>query len=222
MRYGLNWTRIIVVAVKSAWAQKPCPPYYTFFITLLSGCDGNKAASSVPPAQTTSTTQIQNKPEVQQVTAYDVVSKEAKGFTVGSMLITNTVYVLFDPQCPHCAILWKASIPLQNKVKFVWVPVALLNESSKPQGAAILSAVDSLTAMSMHEESLLARKGGIVPPANVSPELDAAITKNTDLMQTIGTTSVPFIIAKHAKTGVVITNAGSLSTEDLAVFLGVN
>ena len=85
-----------------------------------------------------------------------------------------------------------------------------------------MSAVDSLTAMSMHEESLLARKGGIVPPANVSPELDAAITKNTDLMQTIGTTSVPFIIAKHAKTGVVITNAGSLSTEDLAVFLGVN
>ena len=197
----------------------------TFFITLLSGCDGNKAASSVPsvpPAQTASTPQIQNKPEVQNATAYDVVSKEAKGFTVGSMLITNTVYVLFDPQCPHCAILWKASIPLQNKVKFVWVPVALLNESSKPQGAAILSAVDSLTAMSMHEESLLARKGGIAPPASISPELDAAITKNTDLMQTIGTTSVPFIIAKHAKTGAVITNAGSLSAEDLAVFLGAN
>lgn len=194
----------------------------TLLIVLLSGCDGNKAASSAPSTQTAPTSQIQNKPEVQQATAYDVVSKEAKGFTVGSMMIANTVYVLFDPQCSHCAILWKASIPLHGKVKFVWVPVALLNENSKPQGAAILSAADSLTAMSMHEESLLARKGGIALPANVSPELDAAITKNTDLMQTIGTTSVPFIIAKHAKTGVVITNAGSLSTDDLAVFLGVN
>lgn len=191
----------------------------TLLIAFLSGCDGNKAASSAP---TTPNAQLQNKPEVQQATAYDVVSKEAKGFTVGSMMIANTVYVLFDPQCSHCAILWKASIPLHGKVKFVWVPVALLNESSKLQGAAILSAADSLTAMNMHEESLLARKGGIVLPANVSPELDAAITKNTDLMQNIGTTSVPFIIAKHAKTGAVITNAGSLSTEDLAVFLGVN
>lgn len=191
----------------------------TLLIVLLSGCDGNKAASSAP---STSNAQIQNKPEVQQATAYDVVSKEAKGFTVGSMMIANTVYVLFDPQCSHCAILWKASIPLHGKVKFVWVPVALLNENSKPQGAAILSATDSLSAMNMHEESLLARAGGIVPPASISPELDAAITKNTDLMQTIGTTSVPFIIAKHAKTGAVITNAGSLSTDDLAVFLGVN
>ena len=68
----------------------------------------------------------------------EIVAAEATGFTVGAMMAANPVYVFFDPQCPHCGRMWEASLPLQKKAKFVWIPVSLLNASSGPQGAALL------------------------------------------------------------------------------------
>ena len=178
-------------------------------VAMLTGCGGGSTDSH------TSTIQLQPSP-------YDIVSKEAKGFAVGSTLNTNDVYIMFDPQCSHCASLWQASLPLQSKVKFVWIPVAFLNAKSKPQGAAILGASNPFLAMTLHEESYQAGTGGIALPPTVSIELDTAITKNTDLMKTIGTKSVPYIIAKHAKTGAVLTQSGTLSTSALIDLLGVN
>lgn len=70
--------------------------------------------------------------------AYDTVAANAKGFTVGALMGANPVYVLFDPQCPHCSHLWQASLPLHNKVKFVWVPVSWMGPKSLPQGAVLL------------------------------------------------------------------------------------
>ena len=79
---------------------------------LLAACSKEEAAApavaTVAPAQ-----------------AYDAVAARAKGFTVGALMGANPVYVLFDPQCPHCSQLWKASEPLHTKVKFIWVPVAI-------------------------------------------------------------------------------------------------
>ena len=72
--------------------------------------------SPIPPAQ-----------------AYDVLAAQGKGFTAGALMSANTVYVLFDPQCPHCGHLWQSSLPLQSKVKFVWLPVAIMNAKSAPQ-----------------------------------------------------------------------------------------
>ena len=69
----------------------------------------------------------------------EIVGAEAKGFTVGAMMNANTVYVFFDTQCLHCAHLWEASIALQKKAKFIWIPVGLLNAASSSQGAALLS-----------------------------------------------------------------------------------
>ena len=85
----------------------------------------------------------------------EAVAAQGKGLTVGAMMSANPVYVLFDPQCPHCGHLWQASLPLQSKVKFVWVPVAIMNAKSGPQGAALLSAANPVEAMTQHEQSLL-------------------------------------------------------------------
>ena len=41
------------------------------------------------------------------------IEAEARGFTVGSPMSARTVYVFFDPQCPHCAALWEAAKPLK-------------------------------------------------------------------------------------------------------------
>lgn len=153
--------------------------------------------------------------------SYDAVVAQGKGFTVGAMMSANAVYVLFDPQCPHCGHLWEASKPLLKKVKFVWIPVSIINGNSAPQGAALLSAANPMELMSTHETSILAGTGGLPASAIASPDVEQSIKKNTQLFNSMGVESVPYIVAKNARTGQVITNNGALSTAALADFLGI-
>lgn len=158
---------------------------------------------------------------VRQAVSLEAVAAQAKGFTVGAMMSANTVYVLFDSQCSHCAHLWQASQPLHKKVKFVWIPVGMIGATSTTQGAAILTAADPAALMTEHEALLLAGKGGISASSSVAPELEQAIKKNTQLLSDFGAEAVPFVVAKNAKTGQVVSQAGALSTAALADFLGV-
>lgn len=153
--------------------------------------------------------------------AFDAVATQGRGFTAGTLMGANTVYVLFDPQCPHCARLWNAAQPLQNSVKFVWVPVTLLGPKSLPQGAALLQASDPVQAMTAHEKSLLEGQGGISASASVPDDIANAIKANTQLLNNLGAESVPFIVARHAKSGTVVTQAGSMETPALRDFLGL-
>ncbi len=135
---------------------------------------------------------------------------------------TTSVFILFDSQCPHCATLWESSLSLLNKVKFVWIPVDKLNPKSRPQGAVLLSSSNPLATMTAHEVAFRAGQGGIAFSAIISQEMDAAITKNTELLKALNATGVPFIVTKHAKTGAVIAQAGALNSIDLARLLGVD
>jgi thiol:disulfide interchange protein DsbG len=166
-----------------------------------------------------------NKPVVGSVKpaeSYDLLAKEGKGFAVGALMSANTVYVLFDPQCPHCGHLWEQALPLHKKVKFVWMPVAFISAKSAPQGAALLTASDPIEAMSAHEASLVAGSGGSAASSSIPDEIAATIKKNTDLFNRMGVESVPYIVAKNASTGQVVTNAGAFETAALAQFLGLN
>jgi thiol:disulfide interchange protein DsbG len=153
---------------------------------------------------------------------YDMVATGGKGFTVGAMMSAQTVYVLFEPQCPHCGHLWQASLPLQTKVKFVWIPVAFNTGKSLAQAAALLTAPNPGEAMGAHEQSLLAGQGGIAEASNVSDDLAKSIKANTQLLTKLGQDSVPFLIAKNRQTGQVVTNSGALDTAALSNLLGVN
>lgn len=153
---------------------------------------------------------------------YETLATQGKGFTAGAMMGANTVYVLFDPQCPHCGHLWEASLPLHIKVKFVWMPVAFINAKSAPQGAALLTAANPVELMTAHEKSILGGTGGISAPSSAPAEIEQAIKSNTQLFNNLGADSVPFIVAKNAKSGAVVTNAGAMSTPALADFLGVS
>lgn len=153
--------------------------------------------------------------------AFDTLAKEARGFTAGAMMSAHTVYVLFDPQCPHCSRLWEASLPLQSKIKFVWAPVAILGAKSLPQGAALLQAANPVAAMTAHEQSLLAGQGGTSASADIPDDMKTAILSNTQLLDRLGAESVPYIVAKRADSGEVVTAAGSMGTEALAQFIGL-
>ena len=188
----------------------------TGLVLTLSACSQKDestqtGATATPAASATTPTQ-----------SYEAVAKQGRGFTVGALMSANTVYVMFDPQCPHCGHLWEASVPLHKKVKFVWVPVAFINAKSAPQGAALMSAANPLELMAAHEASILAGTGGTAASASVAPEVEEAIKANTKLFNSLGVDSVPFILAKSARSSQAVTNTGALTTAALADFLGVD
>ena len=180
---------------------------------LLSGCSPSGDSASNPAAVTT---------PIAITEAYAALSAEGKGFTVGTLMAANAVYVLFDPQCPHCGHLWEASLALHGKVKFVWLPVAFNQGKSLAQAATLLSATDPLATMTEHEKLLLSGKGGITAIDSVSPELAQSIKTNTNLMTTLGIDSVPFVLGKNRRTGEIVSNSGAMPTPALAQLLGVD
>ncbi|TNF60343.1 MAG: DsbC family protein [Burkholderiales bacterium] len=153
--------------------------------------------------------------------AVDALAEMGRGFSAGTPMSRQVVYVLFDPQCPHCGHLWNASRPLMSRTRFVWLPVAILNASSRPQGGALLTAGDPVAAMNEHEKLLLEGRGGMTASARIPDDVEAAIALNTELLQRLGADAVPFIVARHAGTGQTVSHAGSLSTEALAALLGL-
>ena len=177
----------------------------------LMACSKEDAASGQPAAAA----------PIDPAQAYDTVSREAKGFTAGAMMSAHTGYVLFDPQCPHCSHLWESSLPLQTKVKFVWAPVAIIGPKSLPQGAALMQAANPVETMTAHEKSLLAGQGGMSASASIPAAIEATIKANTGLLDRLGADSVPFIVARHAGSGQVITRAGSMDTAGLSSWLGM-
>ena len=178
---------------------------------LVSACSQQDSSKSEPaPAKA-----------AKQAISLETIAAQAKGFTVGSMMSANTVYVFFDAQCPHCGHLWEASLPFQKKVKFVWIPVGWINASSVAQGAALLTAANPGALMSEHEASLLAKKGGISAPSSIPPEIEQAIKANTQLLASFGAEAVPFIVARDLKSGQTVSRDGAMSTQALAGFLGI-
>jgi thiol:disulfide interchange protein DsbG len=177
-------------------------------VLLLGGCS----------KQDTSAADTAGKREV----TVQALAAEAKGFTEGAMMSANTVYVFFDPQCPHCGHLWQASTPLLKKVKFVWIPVAWINASSLPQGAALLAAANPADLMTEHESSLLGGKGGIAASSSVSSAVEQSIKANTKLLNSLGAESVPFVVVKNAVTGQTISRSGALATSVLAEMIGID
>jgi len=175
---------------------------------------GASPGTSTPPATAAA-------PVANAGSSYDLVAANGKGFTVGALMSAQPVYVLFDPQCPHCGRLWQASLPLLDKVKFVWIPISFNPTKSVPQGAALLAAANPVETMTAHEQSLLAGTGGMAASADVPDEIKQAIANNTQLLNRLGVDSVPFLMGKHRKTGDIVTFNGAMETAALANLLGV-
>ena len=172
----------------------------------LAGCNDAPGTASVKAAPT-------------QV-SIAAIAAEAKGFTVGTPMSARTVYVFFDPQCPHCAVLWQAAKPLKSQAKFVWIPVGIINPSSTAQGATLLAAKDPVALMDEHETSMLAKRGGISAGSDIDAQ-KAVVAKNTELMTRFGFASIPSIVATHAQSGALVSREGGLPTAELAAFLGL-
>lgn len=191
-------------------------PLMTALALTLAAC----SKTGEPPASTTATAAPAAATAPMSGSLYDTAAT-GKGFTVGAMMSAQPVYVLFEPQCPHCGRLWEASKELQSKVKFVWIPVAFNQGKSLAQAATLLSATNPLETMNEHEKSLLGGTGGISASSSIPPDLEAGIKANTQLLTTLGQDSVPFLVAKNRRTGEIVSHSGAMDTAALAQLLGV-
>jgi thiol:disulfide interchange protein DsbG len=199
-----------VLRSRSAPFGRPARLALAFAAALaLAGCKDSSApgASGAPAAKA-------------QSVSVEAIASEAKGFSVGPSMAARTVYVFFDPQCPHCAALWDAAKPLKSQARFVWLPVSLLNASSAPQGATLLAAADPVAAMDQHEKLLREQRGGITAASDIDAQKQV-VARNTELFNRFGLGGVPAIVARHAQTGELVVREGSMPTAALAAVLGL-
>jgi thiol:disulfide interchange protein DsbG len=192
----------------------------TALVLAVAGCSKTDNTSTSATANS-ATVAPASASAAQTGSTYDLVAAKGKGFAVGALMSAQPVYVLFDPQCPHCGRLWQASVPLHSRVKFVWIPISFNPTKSLPQGAALLSAANPTDAMNAHEQSFLAGTGGIAASADVPDELKQAISNNTQLLNQLGVDSVPFLLGKHRKTGELVSFNGAMDTAALSNLLGL-
>lgn len=150
---------------------------------------------------------------------YHQLQASTRGFEVGSRAAAQTVYVLFDPQCPHCGHMWDAAQPLLNQVHMVWVPVGILSPLSAPQGAVLVDSTDPFTSMNAHEASIKAHTGGILD-SQAHADTVNAIKANTRLFNEMGFDGVPVLVFQDTS-GKTHTVSGSLNTAQLAQVLGL-
>lgn len=191
------------------------------FAALAAACSRQ---AETPPASTTAPTPPSPAAAAPSPAAagpaYDA-AKGGTGFAVGTAAAADPVLVFFDPQCPHCAELWKASQPLLSRIRMVWMPVAFIRNSSAPQGALLLAAADPLATMNQHEALLAAGQGGLAVPADVRADLVEQVRANTALFGSLGADSVPFILYRNRQTGAYGKHAGALPTAELEKALGL-
>jgi thiol:disulfide interchange protein DsbG len=143
------------------------------------------------------------------------------GFSIGPMMSAHTVYVFFDPTCPHCAHLWANSQSVTKQLKIVWIPIGFLRPQSLPMAATILAAKDPVAAMTENETSVASGGRGITPAATLDEAAAAKVKANTELFNKFNAESVPLIVFRNGKTGEVGQHAGAVEGAQLLAFAGL-
>lgn len=157
-------------------------------------------------------------PSFSSITKGSLVDLErvTSGFEAGSSLSIRKIYIFFDPQCPHCAALWNETKKLSSHAKYIWIPVSIMNNNSLGQGAAILSAEDSVEFMDNHGKLLMQNRQGAPAMKKVPAELRDSIKRNTEVLKRLGANSVPYVVGINPLKNEVVKITGGLPAEEFA------
>ena len=181
-------------------------------VLLLAGCSPKVDSTSLAGP-----TELVSTPAQQ----YAALVKGAKGVSIGPKISDYTVFVMFDPQCLHCARLWEESKGLTDTIKFVWVPVNFFDGNSKAQSALLLGSNSPREDMDRVLSPVAARTGSTPPQEAVPPAFEASIKSNTDLINRFHVLAVPYVVARNQTTSEYVARQGGMSREMLKRFLGV-
>lgn len=134
----------------------------------------------------------------------------------GATNAPRAVYAFTDPNCPLCSRFWSDARPWvdSGKVQLRHVMVAVIDETSAPKAAALLSAKDPSMAL-VRYETHHARAVAVPVDAALRRKLDA----NESLMRDFGAPGTPAIVYRDAS-GVIRRFDGAPSAEMLRTILG--
>lgn len=150
----------------------------------------------------------------------DLIMSQTTAFAVGPYVGDDkTSYIFFDPQCPHCNNLWTTlKDPAFKDYRFIWIPIAFMNNYSAPQAAKILTSPDPVKAMEEHEELLKKGSIGIEGLNDIKINISDRIKINTLNFSNIGGSSVPLILHLNKK-GIISFNPTELDKENMLQYL---
>ncbi len=154
---------------------------------------------------------------------FEQLFSDGRGFEMGgSVKATHTVYVIFDPQCPDCIGFWNLANKFKERIRFIWMPVAILNSRSEPQGAMLLSSKSPIKLMNQQVSLFNAASRGVesnsVDPSNEARE---DVWRNSRIFRRAGGKNVPFAIYQD-KGNKIVGSADIGTYEALVNFLKTN
>ncbi|WP_197495847.1 thioredoxin fold domain-containing protein [Acidihalobacter yilgarnensis] len=120
----------------------------------------------------------------------------------------RVIYVIFDPNCPYCHLVYVDSQAYLKHYQFRWVPVAILTPTSPGKAAAMLEAHDRNAALKENEDHFVrahGKLGGLKPLARMTAETRRELAENKALLTKTGIEVVPTIVFlnKHGKAKVI-------------------
>lgn len=127
---------------------------------------------------------------------YDQFFMDAKGFDMSTPKNPSlSVFVVFDPQCPDCIQFWKLSSQFSDRVRFIWLPVAILNSRSELQGALILSASSPADIMARQVNQFDAPSRGLATDdLRISGSTRDDVWSNSRMFRRAGGKNVPYLL----------------------------
>ena len=178
----------------------------------LAGCD-NASTENQGPKTALTEKHISNKAQALKNLAD--IEKNTFNFSTGKKPSTagESIYVFFDPQCPHCNKLWQNAHDEKAKdISIIWIPVAFLNKNSLPQASTILSAEDPVAKMAEHEDSMSSGGLGLDTVLVTSPKFVELVNKNNAIFDSLQGRGVPLLL-KVSQSGEIIAASGELSPD---------
>lgn len=164
-------------------------------VVALTGCTHHTSESSASGAAAVTAMGTRNASSLDSVSAdprartVDWAAMQAfwnaasalPGFDTGPATATKRMVVMFDPDCPACAMQYRALEPYLDRIRIHWVPVGYLRPDSARKAAGILSAKDPAAALAANELHYDFRneRGGALVSASVPAQALAEVKANT-------------------------------------------
>ncbi|WP_455384814.1 thioredoxin fold domain-containing protein [Acidihalobacter prosperus] len=153
------------------------------------------------------------------ITGQEFLARAAKASWIAEGQGPRVVYVLFDPNCPYCHVVYTESQAHLSNVQFRWLPVGILTRTSLGKAAALLQAKDPVAALRENEDKFVRARGklgGIAPATHVDAATSAKLQENYQLLlMTGGQKVVPkiFFLGSDGKVHLI---EGALNSQDLS------
>ena len=122
----------------------------------------------------------------------------------------RVLYMIFDPNCPYCHVVFDELQPLIKPmgVTVRYVPVGYLTESSPGKAAAMLEAKDPLAAITKNEREFNMKHFGGLAEILPNPATEKALEENLAILRATGQSIVPTLVYRSRQGKIVIIRGG--------------